>query len=135
MVRTIDARDWVGKFRADYAHRSPIAKGVLARPHGEMKEGNRAGSDRHVKGILVDSSNPEPDKQIIDRVEEVAKKRGVSMAVVATSWVRSKGCTPIVGCNSVKRIEDAARGIQFCLTEDEKKYLEEAYRAKPVSGY
>ena len=112
-----------------------MAKGVLARPHGEMKEGSRAGSDRHVKGLFVDSPNPEADKQIIDRVEEVAKKRGVSMAVVATSWVRSKGCTPIVGCSSVERIEDAARGIEFCLTEDESKYLEGAYRAKPVSGY
>ena len=68
-------------------------------------------------------------------MEKIAKKRGVSMSVAATSWVRDKGCIPIVGCSSVARIEEAVQGIQFHLTEDEQKYLEEPYRAKPVSGY
>ena len=32
----------------------------------------------------------ESEKTIVNRVEEIAKKRGVSMAQVATAWVLSK---------------------------------------------
>lgn len=123
------------RFVSNPAPRSPIAKGVLARPHSDRTTGKRADSDRHIKVLFVNSPNPEADKEITDRVEKVAKKRGVSMSVVATSWVRGKGCIPIVGCSTVERIEEAVQGLQFRLTEDEQKYLEKPYRAKPVSGY
>ena len=32
----------------------------------------------------------ESEKTVVNRVEEIAKKRGVSMAQVATAWVLSK---------------------------------------------
>jgi aryl-alcohol dehydrogenase-like predicted oxidoreductase len=35
----------------------------------------------------------ESEKTIVNRVEEIAKKRGVSMAQVATAWVLSKDGT------------------------------------------
>jgi aryl-alcohol dehydrogenase-like predicted oxidoreductase len=43
----------------------------------------------------------EGDKEIIDRVEEVAKKKGWSMAQVGTVWSISKVTSPILGINSV----------------------------------
>lgn len=114
---------------------SPNARGVLARPYTDLATGKRAESDRHVKGLFQNSPNVEADKEIVNRVQELAKKRGVSMSNVATAWVNAKGPIPIVGCGSAERIEEAVRGVKFKLTEEEQKWLEEPYKAKPVSGY
>ena len=42
------------------------------------------------------------------RVEEIAKKRGVSMAQIALAWTLSKDfvSAPIVGTTSLKNLED-----------------------------
>lgn len=55
---------------------------------------------------------PLPEREysnnIMIRVEEVATKRGISMAQVATAWVLSKeGVTaPIIGTTNLKNLED-----------------------------
>jgi aryl-alcohol dehydrogenase-like predicted oxidoreductase len=94
----------------------------------------------------------ESEKTIVNRVEEIAKKRGVSMAQVATAWVLSKEGTsflvpnwdwswrvavtaPIVGLNSEERIKDMVAAVNLELTEDEKKYLEEPYVPRPIAGH
>ena len=48
----------------------------------------------------------ESEKQIIGRIEILAKKHNVSMAALATGWVIRKKCSPIVGLSSVKRVDD-----------------------------
>jgi len=72
------------------------------------------------------------DEEVINRVEKVAKDKGVPMASVATAWVISKGCAPIVGLNSEKRIQEVVDAVKLKLTEEENKYLEEAYAPKRV---
>jgi len=109
---------------------SPNARGLLARPVNAQSKFNRnTSSDKTLKtlGLDVLSDN---DKEIVNRVEEVAKERGVSMAVVSSAWVLSKGCAPIVGINSEERIEDTIEAIKLKLTEKEINYLEEPYVAK-----
>lgn len=115
---------------------SPLAAGKLTRPvdtvtqRGELA---KKGGDQ----------NTEADKTIINRVEEIAKKRGWSMAQVATAWSMSKVSSPIIGFSSVRisksrfcgadgnfaqieRVEEALLGDK-ALTEEEIKYLEEPY--------
>ena len=70
------------------------------------------------------------DEEVINRVEKVAKDKGVPMASVATAWVISKGCAPIVGLSSEKRIQEVADAVKLKLTEQEITYLEEAYAPK-----
>jgi len=72
------------------------------------------------------------DEEVINRIEKVAKDKGVPMASVATAWVLSKGCAPIVGLNSEKRIQEVVDAVKLKLTEEENKYLEEAYAPKRV---
>ena len=74
------------------------------------------------------------DNVIISRVEEIAKKRGVSMAIVGTAWVLRQGANPIVGLSSVERIDEAIKAISFKLTDEEAKYLEAPYLPKHVLG-
>jgi aryl-alcohol dehydrogenase-like predicted oxidoreductase len=115
---------------------SPIARGALARPFDERAT-LREKSDRYLKALIRDPET-ETDKAVIGRVEELAKKKGVSMATIATAWCLSKGVSPIIGLSSKDRIDQAVQSVKFAssggLTNEDIEYLEEAYRPKKVSG-
>ena len=112
---------------------SPIARGILARPYDDRST-TREKTDGFLKMLIGRDS--EVDKAIVGRVEEVAKKKGVKMAQVATAWVlRTEGVYPIVGLSSKERIDEAVAAIEVKLTDEEAKYLEEPYLPKNVSGY
>ena len=75
------------------------------------------------------------DITIINRVEELAKKKGWTMAQVALSWVSSRVSSPIVGFSSVGRVDDAVGARGKTLTGEEERYLEEPYQPKAVNGF
>ncbi|CAF9941568.1 hypothetical protein IMSHALPRED_002789 [Imshaugia aleurites] len=113
---------------------SPVARGVLTRPWGDRST-KREESDNFLKS-LIRSKETEIDKNIVDRLEEVAKKRGVGMALVAIAWsIKQEGVNPIVGLGSKERIDQAVEAVKFQLSDEEAKYLEEPYMPKMVQGY
>ena len=84
--------------------------------------------------MLINKDN-EIDKAIIDTVEEIAKKRGVPMASVATAWCLSKeGVNPIVGLSSKERIDQAVEAVKLKLTKEEIESLEKHYLPKKILG-
>ncbi|TFK63829.1 Aldo/keto reductase [Pluteus cervinus] len=108
---------------------APLAGGDLCRPLGAQTPRRKVR-----KGTPFDKKYTEADKIIISRVEEISKKHGKKMSQVALAWVSSKITSPIVGANSVTKLEESL--IQgFELTEDEVKYLEEPYVPKPVRAH
>jgi aryl-alcohol dehydrogenase-like predicted oxidoreductase len=113
---------------------SPVARGVLARPWGAAQKTLRGESDRSIKSLIW-SQETEIDKVITDRVEEIARKHGVPMAQVAAAWTMKKGCCPIMGLNTKKRIDEAVRTACWDLSDEDGMYLEEAYRPKSVVGH
>lgn len=72
---------------------------------------------------------------IIGRVEEIAKKRGLTMTQVALAWIAPKVSSPIVGFSSVKRLEEALGMRGVVLTDEENKYLEELYQPRAIEGH
>lgn len=112
---------------------SPVARGVLCRPWGERST-LREKTDNFLSS-MIRARETEVDKAIVDRVEEVAKKHGVSMTAIATSWSIKQGCCPIIGLNSKERIEEACRNAEFQLSDEDAKYLEEPYLPKVVQGH
>lgn len=111
---------------------SPLAAGRLARPFGEKTE--RYETDEVAKRKY--DSTKDVDKMIIDRVEEIAKKRGVSMSQVALAWLMQKDLVvvPIVGVTKVSQLEEAVKAVSVKLTDEEIKYLEEPYVPHPIVG-
>ena len=107
---------------------SPLAQGILARPWSEKASTFRAQNNPFLSLFLSDS-----DKAIVDRLEEVAKRLGVSMAVVATAWSLKKGVNPILGLQTIERIDEAVAMVNFELSDEDVKLLEEPYRAKPTA--
>ena len=113
---------------------SPVARGVLTRPWDE-RVSKRETSDVFLKNMIRSREN-EVDKAIVDRLEEVSKKKGAKMAQVATAWVlRREMVNPIIGLSSKERIDEAVEASKLQLTDEEARYLEEPYLPKPVSGY
>lgn len=102
---------------------SPNARGILCRPWGQETE--RGKTDAFTK-MLNDNS----DESIVNRVEELAKKKNISMAMISNAWVLHKGCNPIVGLSSVKRVQEAIDSLDVKLTEEDITYLEELYTPK-----
>jgi aryl-alcohol dehydrogenase-like predicted oxidoreductase len=107
----------------------PVAAGALTRPVSQLNETARG------KGNKTGFGHSEADRTIISRVEEIANKRGVAMAVVATAWAISKGTIPIIGFSKVERIDEAIASLEFKLTEEETEYIEEPYVPRAVIGH
>jgi aryl-alcohol dehydrogenase-like predicted oxidoreductase len=117
---------------------SPIARGALSRPFDDRST-VREKSDRMLSAIIR-SKETEIDKRVIGRVEEMAKKKGVSMATIATAWCLSKpGVNPIIGLSSKERIDQAVASVHFAssgkLTKEDIANLEEGYTPKERQGY
>ena len=74
---------------------------------------------------------------IIQRVSDVAEKRGLPMAQVALAWMLSKPAVtaPIIGATKPHHLEDAIAALSVQLTPKEIQSLEEAYQPHPVIGY
>jgi len=115
---------------------SPLARGMLAKPHNaaagataSVEKSIRSQSDVKTQLWFADAN-----LKIVEAVEKVAKDKQVSMPLVATAWVLLKGCWPIVGLNSEKRIKEAVEALQVKLTEEEWRYLEGGYRPRNVEG-
>jgi len=110
---------------------SPLARGLLSRPLDATTK--RGGVDR----LIGNYTKFDSDKDIINRLEEVAKKKDASMAQTALAWCMQKdGVTaPIVGTTSLDNLEDLLGAVQIELTEQDMKYLEEPYQARAVFGH
>jgi aryl-alcohol dehydrogenase-like predicted oxidoreductase len=109
---------------------SPLAKGRLARPWGEQTA--RSATDTTARWVL-----PHDDKPLADAVQQVADKRGVSMAQVALAWVLNNAVVsaPIVGATKQHHLADAVAAIDLTLTADEIAQLEQHYTPRGPTGY
>lgn len=111
---------------------SPLAGGHLSHT-GWTTGSKRSQTDRTLRKKYDQAM--ENDLQIIARVEELAKRYGVSMSQVALAWLFKKGVTaPIVGATSVPHFDDAVAAVEFQLLDSDCAYLEEAYARHKVVG-
>ncbi|KFY04720.1 hypothetical protein V491_09274 [Pseudogymnoascus sp. VKM F-3775] len=108
---------------------SPMYAGRLARPVGDYKSA-RAGMANPYHPSLTAA-----DREIIGRVEQLANKKGWKMNDIALAWHRRKGTVPVVGLNSVARVEDVCSLREKSLTDEEVDYLEEPYVPRAVAGH
>ena len=74
------------------------------------------------------------DAVIINRVAELAEKRGVTMTEISLAWLLTKVTAPVVGATKLHHIQGAAKAVDLQLTEEEMRYLEEAYVPHKLVG-
>jgi aryl-alcohol dehydrogenase-like predicted oxidoreductase len=112
---------------------SPVAMGFLVRPHTKVEESERGSS---MNGTFMGTQYTETDKKINEKIEEIAKKRGTSMAIVAIAWSLSKPfmCSPIIGMSKVERVKEAVDAVNFELTKEEIESIDSLYQPRGVIG-
>ncbi|CCO31146.1 Putative aryl-alcohol dehydrogenase C977.14c [Rhizoctonia solani AG-1 IB] len=109
---------------------SPLAGGYLAKPLNTKTA--RAETDPWRKHYATaHPGNP----KIVLKVEEIAKRNGVSMAQVATAWSLTKVTAPIVGTTNLKNLEDLVAAVHIKLSEEDTKALEELYGPQEIFGH
>ncbi|OGM50600.1 hypothetical protein ABOM_000817 [Aspergillus bombycis] len=107
---------------------SPLARGLLARPWNVK-------TDRSVKDAKTAKwFSGEQDQNIITRVVQLARLKGCSMSALAIAWLLTKGACPIVGLNSIERIESASEALAVRLSDTDISFLEEHYKPLPVQA-
>jgi 1-deoxyxylulose-5-phosphate synthase len=112
---------------------SPLARGRLARPWSEEPQTERAKTDAFAKKLF--GNYVDIDKPVIDRVNEIAKERGLPPSQVALAWMLHKPAitSPIVGATKPHHLEDALAALSVKLSDEDIGRLEELYQPHRVN--
>lgn len=117
---------------------SPLASGRLTRdwsPESTL----RSETDQIAKSKYDSSSAAvaSADRQIVERVTEMAVKHAVPRTHIALAWLLQKKpvVAPIIGATKVSHLEEAIGALSVKLTAEEVAYLEEPYVPHAVVGH
>jgi 1-deoxyxylulose-5-phosphate synthase len=113
---------------------SPLAKGVLS---GKYRRGEPITSARYVGAKSpADWLVADIDFDVAERVEEIAKEKGLTMTQIALAWLLQRGVTaPIVGFTKVEHVDDAVGSLDVKLSRDDMERLEEPYKLHQIVGH
>ena len=109
---------------------SPLASGRLTRDWSSEST-LRSETDQIAKGKY--DATAETDRQVVERVAEIAEKHGVPRVHIALAWLLQKQpvTAPIIGATKITHLEDAVGALSVKLTQEEVAYLEEPYVPHP----
>jgi aryl-alcohol dehydrogenase (NADP+) len=114
---------------------SPLARGFVTgnRRREDYGDTIRAKTDAFGHDLYYQPC----DFDVVDRITEVARKRGISNAQVALAWVlQQPGITaPIIGASKMRHLEDAVAALELKLDAAESKALAEPYQPHRVLGH
>ena len=102
---------------------SALAGGRLSKHPGETSK--RLEEDSYAK--FKYDATAQQDSVIIQRVAELAEKRGVTMTEISLAWLLTKVTSPVVGATKRHHVEGAAKATESVLTAEEIAYLEAPY--------
>jgi aryl-alcohol dehydrogenase-like predicted oxidoreductase len=114
---------------------SPLARGFVTgnRRREDYGDTLRAKTDMFGHDLYYQPC----DFDVVDRITEVARNRGVSNAQVALAWVlQQPGVTaPIIGASKMRHLEEAVSAVKLKLDDAELKALAEPYQPHRVLGH
>jgi 1-deoxyxylulose-5-phosphate synthase len=114
---------------------SPLARGLLARGAAASGPTSRSETDRFGKSLY--GASVDTNAGILERVDAMARARGVPNAQIALAWLlRQKGvAAPIVGATKMQHLDDAVGALSVKLSDEEASRLEEPYVPHAVAGF
>jgi len=114
---------------------SPLARGFVTgnRRKEDFGDTVRAKTDEYAQRLYYQDS----DFTTVDRITEIARKRGVSNAQIALAWLMQQpGVTaPIIGASKMGHLEDAVAALKLKLDAEELKQLNSAYTPHQILGH
>lgn len=133
LIMREDERELFGLCREDNIALTPysaLASGRLSRL-GDVQT-KRLAEDNYAKGKY--DATAMQDRVIIERVAELAEKRGVSMTEISLAWLLTKVTSPVVGATKKQHIDGAVNAVELILSDEEIHYLEECYQPHNLVG-
>lgn len=109
---------------------SALASGRLSKKPGETSA--RLEKDAYAK--FKYDKTADSDNLIIERVMEIAEKKGVSMTEVSLAWLLTKVTSPVVGATKRSHVDGAVKAVDLVLSEEEIDCLEELYVPHALAG-
>ncbi len=109
---------------------SALASGRLSKKPGETS--SRLEKDAYAK--FKYDKTADSDGLVIERVLEIANKKGVSMTEVSLAWLLTKVTCPVVGATKKSHVEGAVKAVDLVLSDEDISYLEELYEPHALVG-
>lgn len=109
---------------------SSLASGRLSKAPNETSK--RLKEDTYAKGKYDKTASQ--DLLIIERVQELAAKKGVTMTEISLAWMFKKVASPIIGATKLHHIDGAVNALKVELSKEEMSYLEELYVPHELVG-
>ena len=114
---------------------SPLARGFLTGNRSRDKGGEtkRSKSDHFAHDMYYQDT----DFDIVERVVDLAKEKGVTPAQIALAWILNKPgvVSPIIGATKMRHLEQAVEAMEIQLAEGDMTYLEGLYQPHPILGH
>ena len=109
---------------------SPLARGRLTRDWEDTTK--RSDTDDFTRRLYG-----EGDREVVETLADVARRRHLPRAQVALAWLLAKPAvtSPIVGVTKPEHLQDAVAAVDLELTEAEVEALEAPYRPHAVAGH
>jgi aryl-alcohol dehydrogenase (NADP+) len=113
---------------------SPLARGLLT---GTRRPDLGGQSVRSTSDDYASKLYDAADYKVVERVVDLAKRRGLSPAQVALAWLlHQDGVTaPIIGATRLEHVDEAVAASGVSLEAAELAYLEEPYVPHPIRGH
>jgi 1-deoxyxylulose-5-phosphate synthase len=113
---------------------SPLASGRLTRDWSA--ESTLRSETDQIQKMKYDAS-AEMDRRVVERVAEIAEKRGASRTHIALAWLLQKEpvTAPIIGATKISHLEEAVGALSVKLAQEEVAYLEEPYVPHRIVGH
>ena len=104
---------------------SPLGRGFLCGKIKSVDDLEENDFRRH--SPRFQGENFQKNLDLVDKVEEIAKRKGVTPAQLALAWVLAQGndIVPIPGTKHVKYLNENVKAVEIKLTQDELEEIEE----------
>ena len=113
---------------------SPLASGRLTRDWSSEST-LRSETDQIAKTKY--DATADTDRQVVERVAELADKHEVPRVHIALAWLLQKEpvTAPIIGATKISHLEEAVGALSIKLTQEDVAYLEEPYVPHRIVGH
>ena len=113
---------------------SPLGRGFLSGSFKKFEDIPENDYRRHSPRFQGENFNK--NLELVKKVEEIAKEKGVTASQLALAWVLAQGddIVPIPGTKHRKYLEQNAEAVNIELSDEELKQIEEVFPKNAVSG-
>ncbi|HEX7420302.1 MAG TPA: aldo/keto reductase [Thermoanaerobaculia bacterium] len=82
------------------------------------------------------SGNLEHNQQLVSKLQELAKAKGITGTQLAIAWVLAKGDTivPVIGSRTRRQLDESLRALDVALTPEDVAAIEDAIPRSAVAG-